>query len=82
MCNTKWLKEAMAKSHIDDVYEQGDTEDISIDYEIYDTIKNTIMLACWHFCTLKHVLHMYSRKFLIGQKFHHPQLPLCCRNTV
>ena len=38
MCNTKWLKETMAKSHIDDVYEQGDTEDINIDYEIYNTI--------------------------------------------
>lgn len=40
LCSMKWLKETMAKSHVesDDVHEQGDTEDINIDYEIYNII--------------------------------------------
>ena len=40
MCNMKWLKETMVKSHVesDDVHEQGDTEDINIDYEMYNNI--------------------------------------------
>lgn len=39
MCNTKWLKETMGKSqyHTDDVHEHENTEDINIDYELYNT---------------------------------------------
>ena len=37
MCSTKWLKETIAKSRID-VHEQGDVEDIDIDYELHHTI--------------------------------------------
>ena len=38
ICSTKWLKETMAKSQVDDVHEQGDIEDIDIDYELHHTI--------------------------------------------
>ena len=37
MCTKNWLKDTMAKSHKADVHEEGDTEDINIDYEIYNT---------------------------------------------
>ena len=38
MCTKNWLKDAMAKSCKADTHEEGDTEDINIDYEMYNTI--------------------------------------------